>query len=547
MKINFKKIYELLKIALVCVVFLTCSKDSFTDDLLIEEEKTKVAINPYSNETEAPPFSLPGQKQLNIVYFLPNDVEPYKDYHKRITNVLRHTQNFYAKELKENGFEYKRFGLQEDEENPGLVKIHLIKGQEGKASYPYTGGGSMARNEIKNYFIENPHLKTSEHFLIFIPKYDIDVPYYALGKYGFVIDYENGYDMEQWDESSGHSAINDRWIGVLIHEIGHALNLPHTKQKTTKNFISMMGVGSNKYWNEPNKVKLTKGSALILDNSEVFNISNGFEYYNEEPIIEIKKERIYADENVIHIKVRFKSSVKVKGAIIYNDPKTSETDSDYNSISCATTDIIPIDDAEEFYYTTPLKGFDESYKPYPFKLKTVLVFENGLKRTINTYDYLFKNGKPDIDVDFELFEDFDRTYWEIENVSHEDMNFPDEKGGAAINVLDGDLSTIWHTGYKNTYKHPHEITIDMNKIELLHGVCIVQNQSSYNGMIKDFEVYTSEDNKTFIKHETFSATHSKKRQQFLLKNPINTRYFKIISLSSYNHRPATRLAEVGAF
>ncbi|MEL4307263.1 discoidin domain-containing protein [Joostella sp. CR20] len=490
-------------------------------------------------------LSKPGQKQLNVVYFLPNDVDAYANYQQRLTDVLKHVQEYYAEELSDYGFEYKKFGLQEDPESPGLVKIHLINAQETSADYPYDGGGRKAIVEIDAYFAENPDLKTSDHILVFIPRYEVGVPFYGIGKYAFVRDYENGYDMSKWVDGVGFPSVDDKWIGGLIHELGHGLNLPHNRQKISDNFTAMMGNGNSQYWSNPNGIKLTKASSLILDNNQIFNTDPSIDFYTETPNLEIKKQRIYADSENLYATIQFETDIPVKGMIMYNDPKTGPNDLNYNAITWTSTNISINNNRKEISFTMPLSDIDEEYKQYPFKLNISAVFENGERKTFSNHDYNYVDRKPDIDIDYYLYDDFDKSNWTVE-ASSEETGFQGSTG-LAVYLLDNDPATLWHSGYYSSFPHPHSVTVDMKEIKSLSGISILQNQQNANGMMKDFTIEVSTDNVSYTEIGAHTATDDMLKQQFVFESATNARYFRITSLSSYNNRPVTRLAEVGAF
>ena len=93
------------------------------------------------------------------------------------------------------------------------------------------------------------------------------VPFYGIGKWCYVLDYKN-FDMQTWLDGSQEGSSN--WIGGTIHEIGHALNLPHNQHKVTDGWIAMMAWGNHEYTNNPENVHLTKASAAILNNNQIF-------------------------------------------------------------------------------------------------------------------------------------------------------------------------------------------------------------------------------------------------------------------------------------
>ncbi|MBD8488742.1 discoidin domain-containing protein [Echinicola sp. CAU 1574] len=495
-------------------------------------------------------LSLPHQKQLNVIYFLPNDMEPHLDYERRLSGALKHMKDYYAQQLLSHGFGNRSFGLAEHPEISGYVNIKVIHAENDHNYYPYSNGGNRAKKEIEAYFAEHPEEKTSEHFLVFIPVNEdgTGVPFYGLGKFAFTRDYAGGYDMDKWVDGVGFPTVDDKWIGGTIHELGHGLNLPHNRQKVSDNFTAMMGNGNSSYWSQPDNIKFTKASALILRYNELFTNNAPFEFYQESPEVEIKHQRIYADSEYLYVQTKFTSTVPVKGAIVYNDPKTGPNDADYNAITWATRDIIETTNADSISFKMALSDIDEHFKEHPFTLKLSLVHENG--RIVNTsYPYNFVNGQPDIDVNDVVFDDYDRTDWSVAGFSsQEEYAAEGALPGLAEYLLDGDYSTFWHSGWKtNPPKHPHWIAIDMNETKTIHGISVVQNQKSSNGMLKDFTLYVSNDNVNWTTVGDFTATNSMSRQQIVLDTPIAAQYFKIQTYNSYGGTNANRIAEIAAF
>ena len=49
---------------------------------------------------------------LNVVYFVGNDMEPTADYERRISELLLYLQQYYGKEMARNGYGKHSFGLQ---------------------------------------------------------------------------------------------------------------------------------------------------------------------------------------------------------------------------------------------------------------------------------------------------------------------------------------------------------------------------------------------------------------------------------------------------
>ena len=112
---------------------------------------------------------------------------------------------------------------------------------------------------------------------------------------------------------------------------------------------------------------------------------------------------------------------------------------------------------------------------------------------------------------------------------------PDE--GDAAYLVDGDPSTFWHTMYSITLaKYPHWVNFDAGKQKVIKGFTYLARQDgSLNGCIKDYEIYVSNDNKTWgepILKGHFEKTA--KLQKVMLNKPVKARYFRLRALNEQN-------------
>ena len=109
---------------------------------------------------------------------------------------------------------------------------------------------------------------------------------------------------------------------------------------------------------------------------------------------------------------------------------------------------------------------------------------------------------------------------------------PDE--GDASYLVDGDPSTIWHTMYSITLaKYPHWVDFDAGKQKVIKGFTYLARQDgSLNGCIKDYEIYVSNDNKTWgepVVKGSFEKTA--KLQKVMFGKPIKARYVRLRALN----------------
>lgn len=109
---------------------------------------------------------------------------------------------------------------------------------------------------------------------------------------------------------------------------------------------------------------------------------------------------------------------------------------------------------------------------------------------------------------------------------------PDE--GDASYLVDGDPSTIWHTMYSITLaKYPHWVDFDASKQKIIKGFTYLARQDgSLNGCIKDYEIYVSNDNKTWgepVVKGSFEKTA--KLQKVMFGKPVKARYVRLRALN----------------
>ena len=109
---------------------------------------------------------------------------------------------------------------------------------------------------------------------------------------------------------------------------------------------------------------------------------------------------------------------------------------------------------------------------------------------------------------------------------------PDE--GDAAYLVDGDPSTIWHTMYSITLaKYPHWVDFDAGKQKVIKGFTYLARQDgSLNGCIKDYEIYVSNDNKTWgepVAKGCFEKTA--KLQKVMFGKPVKARYVRLRALN----------------
>jgi hypothetical protein len=108
--------------------------------------------------------------------------------------------------------------------------------------------------------------------------------------------------------------------------------------------------------------------------------------------------------------------------------------------------------------------------------------------------------------------------------------------GAAVNVLDGDISTIWHTEWSNaTPNHPHALILKTDSLTGISGLCYIPRQTGTNGTIAEYLIEVSTDSLTWktAKEGTWDGTVGE--IQSTAFNAIGGKYMRLRSLSDANN------------
>jgi hypothetical protein len=124
----------------------------------------------------------------------------------------------------------------------------------------------------------------------------------------------------------------------------------------------------------------------------------------------------------------------------------------------------------------------------------------------------------------------DQSTLRIEAVDSEETVGED---GRAVNAIDGDPDTIWHTEWLNaTPDFPHYLTLDLGKAYQVTGLQYLQRQNSRNSRIKDYRVAVSADGTTWTDVASGSFTEALVPQNVEF-TATPGRYVRLTGLSSH--------------
>lgn len=333
---------------------------------------------------------------LNVVYFVPNDVTLDSTYQTRLSALLLYGQDFYKQNMINNGYGPKTFGLLTQTANPDQVKIILIHGQESIGSYPSSGGADKIMSETNAFFANNPSQKTSEHTLYIMAVIDQakgDIPFYGLGRNCFAIDYPQ-LDLQYKGASGNWGDLFTKWFGGMMHELGHGLNLPHSHQTNTENNdpdkgMNLMFGGNWTLGISPTFIN--RAGCAILNNCQVFADAPGVTYYNGHKSGLTKLHAEYDNGDLV-VSGKFYSDKTITDINIYQDPYSAPSQGYYK----VAWSVSPL--ASTFSLRMPVSELET--KTGPYNLQVELVLANG-ETTFNYYPFSYDNSIPAINIDFD--------------------------------------------------------------------------------------------------------------------------------------------------
>lgn len=389
-----KRLYSILR--MTAILFLTFI-------LLQSASAQYTSVYNGTTYTSSQPYN------LNVVYFVPNDVPLDTSYKRRVSEMMLWGQNFYKQNMISNGYGAKTFGLFKEAANPGRIKIIKINGSAPSSAYPYSNAGQMIA-EINAYFNANPAQKTSEHFLIIGAAKDLatlDLPFYGTGRTCYAIDYPK-FDIQYMNDQGTDGANFRGWYGGLLHELGHGLNMGHSHQTSSENFDPARGMNLMFYGNGSFAAQqptfINRADCSVLNTCQIFATATGDTYYNGHTA-RLTALHASCNNGIITVSGKFSSSVPVTDVGIYQDPYATPSAGYYRvawSVSPIGSDSfyidMPVSEITGMAGLTPTAYDLQNYIAY--NLQVVLILKNG-ETEFSHFPFSYSNNIPNLNVDFD--------------------------------------------------------------------------------------------------------------------------------------------------
>lgn len=324
------------------VLVVACTTDAYETN-----KKVKDKDKPLSETWHADPENY---HCLNVVYYVPADVDTLNLWHKRLSGLTLNTQKFFKENMQRNRFD-KTFGLVVNDSNQNYITISYIKSKREAAKMQVTDVKEMAV-EVMDYFAANPSEKRSNHFLVYMPKYsgsffntiplnpsNLEMPDHMMAFCG--CDAES-FDPKFLTSRKGREThLQD--LGQVMYELMHAFFQSDNNGVLTSSRFSLTGhittsaskkyvPNYKRYWEDLQLIDLTPTDAMWLNQIQVFNEEGTHEYNSMEEVTikEVKYSWLDEENHIVErdsllIECTFESSDEIVGAIAYIDPWQSST------------------------------------------------------------------------------------------------------------------------------------------------------------------------------------------------------------------------------
>lgn len=351
---------------------------------------------------------------IRVVYFVPTDRKPEADYPARLERVMSEVQRFYRDGMDQN--DYGKITFELDRDTKGSLRIYEVQGKFPMRDYGRNDADKV-RREIKEALAKEKLDVDGETIIIFQLLFEwrgekaVEIgPYVGGGgpRGGTAWVYDDvkidpqllssrkpgGY----YNGPCSLGQFNTHYIGGVIHELGHALGLPHDCENDIDRLrrgLSLMGGGNHTYGqelrDEGKGAFLSAASALPLSVHPLFT---GKRTPAAPTTCRFAHLKASHENSRLILTGQLQGSLRPIGLVARNDP--TEPASDYDAVGWVCT----VDDDGKFRLEVG------ELKPGDHDLRLAAYGQTGEARNFTIRFRIDQEKQPDLQPFFEADREF---------------------------------------------------------------------------------------------------------------------------------------------